>query len=371
MTQRDPKDMTASELLRWAAMYSTDKHGVLSPAFKLLSALSKKSCGDMTLEDDASAFRLLADKIDAELAEAGRVSVLGHLDLVVAAYGWPKRKSGEFMSDYIDRCWLPIPRFEDGEPVQLGDETAWGTVSEIRVYAGGEWEMCFEEADCYGEDGNRDERVERPAPEVLLADGKPAKVGETVWHEDGTELRVTAVTDDCQDGERMIAVKRLSGPTDWGIVRSLSVTHTPPVMAADGKPLREGDTVWLTDEGAKHAGGFLAAGGADDHSMRYIGPNDRLTVSRETEEFHEKMPGDIFFRNQRGELGWCHASWLTHEEPDTLAKIEEDASMPPAAYCAMRGIDLGGDPDRETATAAMVRDLLARQRAVLARGGDR
>ena len=44
--------------------------------------------------------------------------------------------------------------------------------------------------------------------------------------------------------------------------------------------------------------------------------------------------------------------------------------MPPAEYCAVRGIDLGDDPDRATATEAMVLDLLRRQRAVLARGGE-
>lgn len=43
--------------------------------------------------------------------------------------------------------------------------------------------------------------------------------------------------------------------------------------------------------------------------------------------------------------------------------------MPPAEYCAVRGIDLGDDPDREAATTAMVRDLLRRQRELDARKG--
>ena len=54
---------------------------------------------------------------------------------------------------------------------------------------------------------------------------------------------------------------------------------------------------------------------------------------------------------------------------DTQADIDAEASLPPAAYCAQRGIDLGDDPDREKATSAMVADLLRRQRELDARMG--
>ena len=53
--------------------------------------------------------------------------------------------------------------------------------------------------------------------------------------------------------------------------------------------------------------------------------------------------------------GWFLASEYTHTPPETQERIDDDATMPPAEYCAVRGIDLGDDPDRATATEAMVR----------------
>lgn len=45
--------------------------------------------------------------------------------------------------------------------------------------------------------------------------------------------------------------------------------------------------------------------------------------------------------------------------------------MEPWFYCASYAIDLGDDPDRETATKAMIADLLRRQREYDKRtGGD-
>lgn len=59
---------------------------------------------------------------------------------------------------------------------------------------------------------------------VLAADGRPLREGETVWHEDGTELRVVGFGHE-EDGETLVEVKCVSGPTDWGECRSLSLTH--------------------------------------------------------------------------------------------------------------------------------------------------
>ena len=71
------------------------------------------------------------------------------------------------------------------------------------------------------------EFVERPAPKALAADGEPLEVGQTVWHEDGTELRVVRFLRE-EDGETLVEVERVSGPTDWGECRSLSLTHERP-----------------------------------------------------------------------------------------------------------------------------------------------
>lgn len=48
-----------------------------------------------------------------------------------------------------------------------------------------------------------------------------------MWHEDGSELHVIGFGD-AQDGETMLVVEYAAGPTKWGEVRCLSVTHTRP-----------------------------------------------------------------------------------------------------------------------------------------------
>lgn len=62
---------------------------------------------------------------------------------------------------------------------------------------------------------------------VLDADGVEIKVGDTVWHEDGSELHVIGFGD-AQNGETMLAVEYAAGPTKWSEVRCLSVTHACP-----------------------------------------------------------------------------------------------------------------------------------------------
>lgn len=62
---------------------------------------------------------------------------------------------------------------------------------------------------------------------VFAADGRPLREGETVWHEDGAELRVVGFGHE-EDGETLVEVERVSGPTDWGECRSLSLTHELP-----------------------------------------------------------------------------------------------------------------------------------------------
>lgn len=118
------------------------------------------------------------------------------------------------------------PRFEDGEPVMIGDEVdgLGGEIIEVYIAenAAAIWNnfanhMHLRPGEC----------VKRPAPEVLDADGVEIKVGDTVWHEDGSELHVIGFGD-AQDGETMLVVEYAAGPTKWGEVRCLSVTHTRP-----------------------------------------------------------------------------------------------------------------------------------------------
>ena len=299
MTDKYSKDMTAAELLRLA-----DSHPC---SMCHLVMAGDESCA--TTGCVSWAYRL-ADKIDAELAQARKS---GFDDFKLAdwyysadANGWPKPRDDESLHEYVDRCFLPRPRFEDGEPVQFGELVNSNLVGAVKVSA-----IEFTEDGTYVKDE---------------PDGD--------W---STSLEVTT--------------NRLKRPA-------------PEALGADSLPIKEGETVWLTDEMAHWAGvGALNSDGKC--GLIGVGGRDPLKVG----SVNHPRSGTVRFANAYSP--WCPASWLTHTPPDTQQKIDDDATMPPAEYCAVRGIDLGDDPDRESATEAMVRDLLRRQRELDKRtGGD-
>lgn len=103
------------------------------------------------------------------------------------------------------------PRFEDGEPVMIGDGVDGLGGEIIEVY------IAENAAAIWNNSANHmhlspGERVKRPVQSVLDADGVEIKVGDTVWHEDGSELHVIGFGD-AQDGETMLAVEYAAGPT--------------------------------------------------------------------------------------------------------------------------------------------------------------
>ena len=90
------------------------------------------------------------------------------------------------------------PRFEDGGLVGIGDELsvggeAWRACSVILREEN--WVLRVErDCDTAAVRGDYGERVKRPKPQVLDADGAPIEVGDTVWCDDGDEpLRVTLI----------------------------------------------------------------------------------------------------------------------------------------------------------------------------------
>lgn len=83
------------------------------------------------------------------------------------------------------------PRFEDGELVKVGDEVEHEGET-MRVYlatfdADGWALWCSREGIAGMLSGSYGERVKRPAPKVLDADGVPIKVGDTVYCDDDPE----------------------------------------------------------------------------------------------------------------------------------------------------------------------------------------
>lgn len=128
------------------------------------------------------------------------------------------------------------PKFEDGNYVQLGDKAVANSgenkgrefIVRNVYFENGHGKLRSSVSDgCYWTWKSADACVKRPAPKVRDADGVEIKVGDTVWHEDGSELHVIGFGD-VQDGETMLFVKYAAGPTKWCEVRCLSVTHTRP-----------------------------------------------------------------------------------------------------------------------------------------------
>lgn len=129
------------------------------------------------------------------------------------------------------------PRYESGELVGFGDEASrLGEDFKIHV-------VCLYSDGSYALNFNvylKGERVKRPAPKVLDADGVPIKEGEVLWDIDtGTHGEVVYAHD--YDG---MSVK-FAGV--WHYPERCA--HSAPVLAADGRPLREGETVWKVKNG--------------------------------------------------------------------------------------------------------------------------
>lgn len=384
MTGKDPKDMTTSELLRWAANGEADEYGLSNVHSKLLSALGGRSFADTTTSEDRESILTLANKIDAEI-EATLMSdsndvFMTILDKLITFNGYPSRRKGEGFVGWVERCWFPHPRYEDGEPVQFGDEVkthnSWQTslvtsfkFTEDGSYVYYRWAGENDGASVCGE------HVKRPAPEVLLADGLPAKVGETVYRVDtGKGFEIARIAPMCPGDDMSKTLVLWGDDNEWRA--AIDHTHTPPVLAADGLPLREGDTVWLTDEGARHAGESDTLAEAGPYALYGIGANDRLTVKALPSRFH---PNRVDLME---ECACCPASWFTHEEPDTQARICADAlksitrywgceEHPGCERCPAR-ID-GKTPrdrfDTNSCGQAQLLDLLRRQRELDARKG--
>lgn len=184
------------------------------------------------------------------------------------------------------------PRYTDGSLVEIGDEVVGSDYGErinvdaVKFHANG-FTLC-------GKGGFKkryecDDLFERLA-KVLDADGVEVEVGDDLYTVDGMlKFHVSAI--DKKIGriatEAMFALGKWADPKTY--------THRAPVLAADGKPLREGETVYVLGFGEP----LTVKGFADD---------GRVLMS-----FHDE-----------NSLGY-KPSRLTHEQPDSWQRIEDDA----------------------------------------------
>lgn len=121
------------------------------------------------------------------------------------------------------------PRFEDGELVKIGDEVEYGGKA-LEVDA-----ICFDREelsmalrrnlDISRMSGSYGERVKRPTPKVLDADGAPIEVGDTVYGDDDPEQLIV----DSFDGPGCVCVKLAKNPDSMlYTIEPSRLTHKRP-----------------------------------------------------------------------------------------------------------------------------------------------
>ena len=351
----------------------------------LLSDIADQIECEMPAQEDRDAIAWVRDhggldqvKMDYDMYE-GFSSLVDRVAarLGVSVEGLDAQDAEPIVTSALDRRLMPEgmewPRFEDGEPVRIGDSAPFGT--------DGVMEVAGVEINRFGyvlhgsiDDGMREcvdgddhgVAVKRPAPKVLDADGMKCSVGDSVWwiHNKTGNFRIIriepdgkcAIRDDDPDepcgmtvpstelthvrpvldadgveirvGDELWHVSGY-GPRTVGKVKSdgsfcfagceraykaEEFTHRAPVLAADGKPLLEGETVWLTDGIGKHV----------------VLSTEKDAIGNIVTEV--QAPGAVKVH--------IHPSRLTHERPvaDTWERLEEDCAKSDVDYCAERGL---------------------------------
>lgn len=287
----------------------------------------------------------------------------------------------------------PWPMFEDGKPVRVGDEVVDEAgeivyrVSEIAFSDG--YGTCLRYED--PRDGNSynfidglepGKRVKRPP--VLAADGEPLHEGETVYViANGKTHHVTEVD---AVSKRFKSMEQVDG-SHW--LDPMCFTHQRPVLDADGVPIRKGDTVYEV-EGTGHAYKVVGirAGDGDPLTPTVVtcdegdGTSEHFLPSqlthRATVLASDGLPlreGDTVWKVKNGDgpyhvqkirdgVSVCveEASCefmpkeLTHERPESWEQLEDDATMPATAYCkCMWIVDDGGYSPEEQVARDLVR----------------
>ena len=220
------------------------------------------------------------------------------------------------------------PRYESGEPVRIGDVVSDVEVRSVVFRDGGILLSDCTSVPGWGTWRSYKEPIRRPAPKVLDADGEEIRVGDTVWTT--RDLDKFTVTNPNNGNFLSVSCKGEDGedyccyPTD--------LTHRAPVLAADGRPLREGETVWDT----KGNGPYII---------------DAIEI-------------DGVVRIKGNDLDYFGADF-THERLDSWEKWREDSELSPIEYCVMIGY-----PPSEEESAELIknRDLVRRAKKLAERG---
>ena len=252
------------------------------------------------------------------------------------------------LMDVLDRRLMPEgmewlveawPRFEDDAPARFGEEAIGFAckppfvIDHVTLFDGGEATVCAEADLDSGKVENffrvhPGERVKRPA-KVLDADGAEIRVGDTVWGLQSSRAYVVdGFVTDGSHGEYTVDAHYVIGLEQVYLMPS-QLTHRAPVFAADGRPLREGETVWFTDNGEnrltvtkivtlKKGASVYARDETDDDEYVGVSPS-QLTHERPVNHCFEcshwqAEPG-------RDRLGVCWDTYGERECEDSYAAV--------------------------------------------------
>ena len=236
------------------------------------------------------------------------------------------------------------PKYTDGSLVEIGDEVVGPDYGErfrvdtVTFHVNG---FTLREKSGMIHWYESDDRFERPAPKVLDADGVEIRVGDTVYllpgdwcdefpclgYHGGEELEVFSLHADHVVGG--IGCRDTRRPKGTCYPQPSQLTHRTPVIAADGKPLEVGQTVYHIADGKEYTVEKLFEDGA-------MVTHDGITGGR------------------------CRAEYLTHERPESWERLEADAGKNPFDYCK----DVGHRLDTcENSEAYKARDLVRRCKA--------
>ena len=236
---------------------------------------------------------------------------------------WPKWSNGEYCK-FGD--WWTADKYGYYEPRQLR-RLVFYTPEQLREWGqdegdnfGYEWDFMRPLDTTY-----RPDKAEPPAHKVLAADGEEIRAGEMLFHVmsgDGVTARQLMPPDKFEDTE---FVQHFAS----------EYTHRAPVLAADGSPLREGETVYKV--------------GGDGTAYVFDGMSDNVDGLAMLHHDGKPYIGTGIRVDQ-----------ITHERHDSWERLEEDAA----------GIerDCGGTWHKPDGSSVNVVDLVRRAQALAERG---
>lgn len=169
-------------------------------------------------------------------------------------------------------------------------------------------------------------------PRPLFEDGEPVQFGDTFVTDSGYNATLSSLNYTKGDhdyvsangGQRHKVTDRFKRPKQQ-------------VLDADGVPIEVGDAVWILKD-SEHA------------KWTVIEPYNRYDGIQ------------TVYVESRGIKGHTCPENITHREPDTQGRIDNDATIAPGWYCAKYGIELSSGADFAETYIKMTKHLLRRQR---------